>query len=101
MHKGWHSRGYLPHFDSPETIQFLTFRTGDSLPEGLVKKWRRDPRCKTESQLQNSVQNFLDRGYGACHLKKPLVASIVQNALLHFEKKGSGSLRGEELSCIS
>jgi hypothetical protein len=25
-HRGWHSRGYLPHFDSPETIQFVTFR---------------------------------------------------------------------------
>ena len=23
--RGWHSRGYLPHFDSPETIQFVTF----------------------------------------------------------------------------
>jgi hypothetical protein len=31
-HKDWHSRRYLPHFDSPETIQLVTFRLADSLP---------------------------------------------------------------------
>jgi len=36
--KGWHSRGYLPHFDSPETAQFLTFRLFDSLPAEAVQK---------------------------------------------------------------
>jgi hypothetical protein len=34
--KGWHSRGYLPHFDSPETVQFVAFRLGDSLPRAVV-----------------------------------------------------------------
>src|SRR6188474_3214947 len=24
--KGWHSRGYLPHFDSQDITQFVTFR---------------------------------------------------------------------------
>ena len=32
-HKGWHSRGYLPHFDSQDVVQFVTFRLADSLPE--------------------------------------------------------------------
>jgi putative transposase len=35
--KGWHSRGYLPHFDSPETVQFITFRLADSLPATIVE----------------------------------------------------------------
>ena len=30
-HKGWHSRNYLPHFDSQDVIQFVTFRLADSL----------------------------------------------------------------------
>jgi putative transposase len=30
--KGWHSRGYLPHFDSQEIVQFVTYRLADSLP---------------------------------------------------------------------
>jgi hypothetical protein len=33
--KGWYSRGYLPHFDSPETVQFVTFRLADSLPKAV------------------------------------------------------------------
>ncbi|MFI5033812.1 MAG: hypothetical protein ACHQPH_24265, partial [Reyranellales bacterium] len=36
-HKGWHSRGYLPHFDSAETVQFVTFRLVDSLPKGVLE----------------------------------------------------------------
>ena len=38
--KGWHSRGYLPHFDSPETIQFVTFRRADSLPRTVIEGLR-------------------------------------------------------------
>ena len=30
-HKGWHSRHYLPHFDSQDVTQFVTFRLADSL----------------------------------------------------------------------
>lgn len=29
--KGWHSRGYLPHFDAVSVVQAVTFRLGDSL----------------------------------------------------------------------
>ena len=36
-HKGWHSRGYLPHFDSADTIQFVTFRLFDSLPRAVAE----------------------------------------------------------------
>lgn len=37
-YKSWHSRGYLPHFDSAETVQFVTFRLADSLPKRLPKR---------------------------------------------------------------
>jgi hypothetical protein len=30
---GWHSRGYLPHFDGGELAQFITFRLHDALPD--------------------------------------------------------------------
>jgi hypothetical protein len=33
--KGWHSRGYLPHFDTPERPQHVLFRTAGPLPEAL------------------------------------------------------------------
>ena len=37
-HKGWHSRGYLPHFDSQDIVQFVTFRLADSLPKEAALK---------------------------------------------------------------
>ncbi len=39
-HLGWHSRGYLPHWDQPGMIQSLNFRLGDSLPASVVERWR-------------------------------------------------------------
>src|SRR5262249_22784406 len=30
QHKAWHSRGYLPHFDSPETVQYCLVRDAQS-----------------------------------------------------------------------
>jgi REP element-mobilizing transposase RayT len=80
-HKGWHSRGYLPHFDSPETIQFVTFRLADSLPKvvAAVLASRTDNLAKTDSSL--------DVGYGACWLEEPAIASILQDAILHFDSQ--------------
>ena len=43
IHKGWHSRGYLLHFDSPETIQFVTFRLADSLPRAVTESLAKRP----------------------------------------------------------
>jgi hypothetical protein len=30
--RGWHQRGYLPHFDAPHVSQFITFQLHDSFP---------------------------------------------------------------------
>ena len=81
--RGWHSRGYLPHFDSPETIQFLTFRLVDSLPADMIERLRlmADPIPDAERD------EFLDAGAGACWLRQPEIAQIVQDALLHFDGK--------------
>jgi len=77
--KGWHSRGYLPHFDSPETIQFVTFRLADSLPRQVVEALR------LRDDALARVDGELDGGLGACWLRRPEIASIVQDALLHFD----------------
>jgi len=39
---GWHSRGYLPHFDGGEIPQFITFRLADSMPQELLDRWREE-----------------------------------------------------------
>lgn len=30
--RGWHSRGYMPHLDSHEVVQHVTFHLADSMP---------------------------------------------------------------------
>jgi putative transposase len=78
--KGWHSRGYLPHFDSPETPQFLTFRLFDSLPDEAIQKLRMTKRIGDADR-----DAFLDAGAGHCWLRQPEIAKIVEDALLHFD----------------
>ena len=77
--KGWYSRGYLPHFDSPETIQFVTFRLGDSLPAAVAQVLAAlaDNLAQTDKEL--------DAGRGACWLGRPEIAELVEAALLHFD----------------
>ncbi len=77
--KGWHSRGYLPHFDSPEAIQFVTFRLADSLPRVVVESFR------LRDDAVQEIDRELDAGLGACSLRQPEIASLVQDALLHFD----------------
>jgi REP element-mobilizing transposase RayT len=77
--KGWHSRGYLPHFDSPETIQFVTFRLADSLPVAVAQML-----THREDEVHR-IERDLDTGFGACWLRRAEIASLVQQALLHFD----------------
>jgi REP element-mobilizing transposase RayT len=77
--RGWHSRGYLPHFDSPETIQFVTFRLADSLPRAVAEELRH-----REDDVHR-VERELDTGFGACWLRQPKIAKLVQDALFHFD----------------
>ncbi|MFM2091811.1 MAG: hypothetical protein RLZZ127_2300, partial [Planctomycetota bacterium] len=35
---GWHSRGYLPHFDTARVIQSITYRLADSLPADVLRR---------------------------------------------------------------
>ena len=77
--KGWHSRGYLPHFDSPETIQFVTFRLADSLPReiaaALPVRWG----------VHAELDGYLDHGLGECWLGRPELAELIEGALLHSD----------------
>src|ERR1700730_1989285 len=36
---GWHTRGYLPHFDGRAIPQFITLRLFDSVPDAVLQKW--------------------------------------------------------------
>jgi REP element-mobilizing transposase RayT len=46
-HLGWHSRGYLPHWDHPGMIQGITYRLCDAVPAELISKWKSEINLRT------------------------------------------------------
>ncbi|RME89457.1 MAG: hypothetical protein D6766_14700, partial [Verrucomicrobia bacterium] len=173
-HRGWHSRGYLPHWDHPGMIQFVTFRLHDAVPQEMVAQWQaelgltaigkgpwdragkdacapragkdagaptagRDPSAARagrdagapgapisqpprgapasqpaahaakdggapkgrrgraarnagddrladrQIELRRRIEQYEDAGHGACWLRDPRIAGLVENALLHFD----------------
>ena len=104
--------GNLPHWFQPEVTYFVTFRTDDSLPAETARLWyaRRgdwlqrhgiDPGAAGRSALLRRLPSaqqrefhdtfsrrfmaYLDRGCGACVLKRPELARIVGENLRHFD----------------
>lgn len=86
--KGWHCRGYLPHFDGGEITQFITFRLYDSLPRRILDTIK-NSSTENDDNLENQrrVERFLDQGFGECFLRNPHVAEIVQNKLLSMHDR--------------
>ncbi|MCA8913135.1 MAG: transposase [Planctomycetes bacterium] len=87
--RGWHSRGYLPHFDGPGVTQAITFRLADSLPKEVVERWQNELQPYTpedrKRELRRRIHEWLDAGHGECLLRRSDVAVVVQDALLHFD----------------
>ena len=86
---GWHSRGYLPHFDGVEVTQHVTFHLADSLPTSVVKRLEDETRClppeQQEVERRKRVEAWIDSGHGSCILREPVVAAMVQDALCFFD----------------
>jgi hypothetical protein len=72
--KGWHYRGYLPHFDGYDVAQHIVFSLIDALP----------------AKSQSNGDDVLDRGHGSAILRNTRCAEIVQDALLHFNETRYG-----------
>ena len=83
--KGWCSRGYLPHFDAPGSLQFLTYRLHDAMPAARRSEWEALLRIEEERERNIRLEEYLDRGHGECHLRDPRVAAVVQENLLHHD----------------
>lgn len=91
----WRSRGYLPHFDAPEYLQSITFRLVDSVPAQVIQEWKRELQMTESTQadapeaveLRKRIARYEDHGHGACWLRIPAIASMVENVLLHFDNQ--------------
>jgi REP element-mobilizing transposase RayT len=99
------NRGRLPHWEKESGTYFITFRLSDSLPRVVLDRIEFEKRniVRTASQLGRDlspderrrisvlssarVERYLDSGAGACYLRKPEIATLVRNALYHFEER--------------
>lgn len=104
--------GNLPHWYQPGATYFITFRTADSFPQEVADVWYRrrndwllqhginqkatDWRTalrRLPDRLQHEFHatftgefmGHLDKGYGACLLRRRELAQIVANSLRHFD----------------
>src|SRR2546423_3079653 len=88
---GWHSRGYLPHFDGGDIVQTISFRLADSLPQTVLERWKRELAVESGANegltLRRRIEAYLDQGYGSCALRDARVATIVQDSLLQFDSE--------------
>jgi REP element-mobilizing transposase RayT len=89
-HRGWHSRGYLPHFDAPRRYQAITFRLADSMPQCVLDEWERELEAladedERDQERSRRVERYLDAGHGLCLLREAKSAEITENALLRFD----------------
>ncbi len=92
-HKGWYSRGYLPHFDAARTYQSITFRLHDSVPAEVIARWKAElhwteqtkPDSKEAIELRKRIEKYEDSGHGACYLHDERIAALVVQALKHFD----------------
>ncbi len=108
---GIHSRGYLPHVKREGASYFVTFRLDDSLPKEVLLEYqgeraerlRRllaagtptksappagttpDTKEAIDRDYRRKVERYLDKGAGACWLRRADVAELMANALRHFE----------------
>ncbi|HUY28908.1 MAG TPA: CoA-binding protein [Candidatus Binataceae bacterium] len=88
---GWHSRGYLPHFESAEVTQHVTFHLADSLPQSVILRLDDElkalPAEKREAERRERLDAWIDAGLGSCILRDARIAAMVQGSLLAFDSR--------------
>jgi len=98
------SRGYLPHWETPGGVYFITFRLADALPAAVVEDLRRkreemEKRAAEQGRLSwierqeisrlfcLRTDRYLDAGMGRCELRDPRAARIVVDSLRYFDSE--------------
>lgn len=113
LRSGIHHRGYLPHVKREGASYFVTFRLADSLPKEVLlqilsERAARlraldarksvgpakaqlnetgDTAEKIERDYRRKVERHLDKGVGACHLRRQEIAAMIADALQHFHER--------------
>ncbi|MFI5455982.1 MAG: transposase [Isosphaerales bacterium] len=100
-----------PHWSQAGAVVFITFRTHDSIPREVIERWDREKQQwlrqrgrdtaahwsvivqrlseKDRADFQRTCNRcreaFLDSCHGRCLRKRPELAEIVADSLLHFD----------------
>jgi len=100
-----------PHWSQAGALVFVTFRTQDSVPREVMRRWDREKqewlrrrgrnagadwsaiiptlsekdRADFQQTFNRCREEFLDSCHGRCLLKRPELAKIVADSLLHFD----------------
>jgi putative transposase len=92
----------LPHWQQEGGTYFITFRLADSIPAQLREQWEDEREIwlrfhpkpwtpETEEEYHKhfaaAIEHWLDAGYGSCILRQSDCATIVDDALRHFDGK--------------
>ena len=100
--KGWYSRGYLPHYDKPGTIQLITFRLADAMPASLRHEWEHLLAIEDEREQRTKLEAYLDQGRGDCLLRGDCAAagdcakkSDADSVCIVDRDRSDGCCRGE------
>ena len=82
----WYSRGYLPHYDGGQIIQFVTFRLADSLPQNVIDAYRNQVEQKIISVIEyhRKIDKYLDAGNGTTYLTDGRIAQSIEETLYKF-----------------
>lgn len=102
----------LPHWFQPGVTYFVTFRTEDSIPAEVARRWHaqrsdwlkqhgidtslanwpeqlatlpREQRRDFHETFSRQFMENLDKGLGECVLKQATLSKIVADSLLHFD----------------
>jgi len=80
--RGWHQRGYLPHFDAPNVTQMVTLMLADSFPVTRRVEWEPILGEPDDSIKRRKLEAWLDRGHGEFWLRRRDVAEVVEGVLM-------------------
>jgi REP element-mobilizing transposase RayT len=93
-------RGKLPHWRQESVIYFVTFRLADSLPQAKLDWLRREKElwiklnpeplnCHQQDEFHQrfteTIDRWLDAGYGSCILARPDCQAMMESSLQHFD----------------
>ena len=100
-----------PHWSQAGAVVFVTFRTHDSIPLDVISLWEQQKqdwlerrgitgvhwkealpflseniRSHFNIEFNRTREEFLDTCHGECLLRRPALATIVSDTLLHFDR---------------